>query len=363
MRLVRKNNVFVFDCFGEGDFIDTPDIRFKIDILSGVSFWNSIKIYWQKKRFAKKNTYIAINAWQFLMNKKRIIESIDLNNSDKYFSENVRSFCPIEKIVAKFCQTFNQKCRNWMFVIRQDEYRIRIISGVNESIINSRTVKVTSNYDVSKELIKSQKFISRTVDFNDFDVITNIDISANDNLNIVKFDEKTCISGIQTPVDAWEMLLRFADKYEVYESIFGEKVKKRKKYNILLVLLTFFGACGLTYYCHDSMEVTQNQYVEAKKNAKNLQKKLIKIFTNNDNIRTTSLMYNTISKIKSPLSDLKKIYSSGIGSSSGALKRIKWQKNNNIVIDGDGISEEKINLLNGKIGIGSNGYQRIEVKI
>ena len=360
MRLVRKNNLFVFDNFGFGDFIDSPDVSFKIDEISGVSFLDAIKIYIQKKRFADKNTYIKFKFRP--LKKQHIIESIKLNNYDKYISHDVKSLCPIEKIIAKFCIKFNRKTDNWMFVIRQDEYRIRIVSGIKDFILNSRTVKIKHNNDIEKELIKTQNFINRTIHFDEIKVITNIDIPESEHFTITVFDEKKCIPSIETSVDVWEMLLRFADEYEAYEPIFGAKKKPPKKCDIYAIILFACMTAYNAYFAYNQMEIAESRYNNAQKNVKILKKSVTNIFATNDNIKKVSKAYDAISKIKSPLPDLHKIYSSGIGSCSGALKRIKWQKNQ-IVIDGDNICEEKINLINGKIILDSNGYQRVEVAL
>lgn len=330
MRLIREHDVLVYDEFTDYNFIDSADVTFSPYVLPLTSLWNAIQAFFVRKKCLNQNTHISMELRDMFVKKKRIIEITSLDGFEKY---NCDTLCPIEYVIAKFCNYIHKNIDAWMFVIRRSDYTVKIVSGINDSVLNSRKVVALNNEQIIYELDRTRQFINRTVLFEDIDIITNIAIPHDGQLKIHNFDAD----------DGWEVLLRFADKFNVYSSFFGKKRFYFPKCNRYLLMILLIITASVTYVEYQEARRLQNKYEEITMAVNSHRNNFHTKFGENSKIEDCRDFFQQIKALRYPLKGLKNL-SKAID--KGMIQKITWEQDK-IKIQGSNFSDSEIKNMHG----------------
>lgn len=330
MRLIREHDVLVYDEFTDYDFIDSSDVTFSPYVLPSTSFWNAIQAFFVRKKCLNKNARISVEFRDIFVRKKRVIEITSLDNFEQY---NCDTLCPIEYVIAKFCNHMHKNIAAWMFVIRRSDYTVKIVSGINGSVLNSREVVALNDEQIIDELNRTRQFINRTVLFEDIDIITNIAIPRNGQLKIRNFDAD----------DGWETLLKFADKFNVYSSFFGKKRFSFPKCNRYLLMILLIITASVTYVEYQEIRHLQNKYEQINVAVNSHKNNFHAKFGANSRIEDCKDIFQQIKALRYPIKELKNLSKTV---DKGMIQKITWERDK-IKIQGSNFSNDEIKNMHG----------------
>ncbi len=337
MEIVRTDYTLRYPELADYCFIDSNDVVYEICRLPKSSLMDAIKIFYLKRKHALNDKHIILYGLDAFKITERYIVTVKLNNYNSYITQTRQTVCPIEYVIMNYCKHI----ADWMFIVTRVDNTVKIVSGKKNMILNSRIVFAT---DIELEIVRTIKYINRFIDFRNIKIITNVrNISTNNVVEFLEYD------------DVFAMLAEYASKAQVYECIFGTKLIKLPKYNVVAIasisLLSLL-AIGIEYVNYTRM---QNNYVAIKQ----LLASYTKAFSGISNTQVRNFLFN-VNKRSFSNCTLMRIHEH---IEDGVIEKIVLKDAKQIVVGKD-FSREDLQRIKGKLSTDSTiSMQRIEIKI
>lgn len=337
MEIIRTDYILKYPELADYCFIDSSDIVYEICRLPKSSLIDAIRILYLKRKHTLSDTYVTLYGLDAFRITERYIITVKLNNYNSYITQTRQTVCPIEYVIMNYCKHI----ADWMFIVTRVNDTVKIVSGKKNMILNSRIVFAN---DIELEIVRTIKYINRFIDFRNIKVITNVrNIFTNNTVEFIEND------------DVFTMLAEYASKAQVYEYIFGRKLIKLPKYNVVAIafisLLSLF-ATGIEYVNYRKM---QNNYAATKQ----LLASHRKAFSGIPNTQVRTFLFN-VNKRSFSNRTLMRIHEY---IEDGVIEKIILKDAKQTVIGKD-FSHEDLQRIKGKLSTNSTmSMQRIEIKI